>query len=326
MNIALTTGDPAGIGPDITLALAQHTFPTSITVLGDAELLEQRAAQLGLQVTIDQYNANNPPTKSGNGHLSVQHIATTAPVSAGLADKRHAKYILEQIDTAVAGCLDGQFSAMTTAPVSKAVINQSGIPFSGHTEYLAQANGGTPIMMLAMNTGFRVALVTTHIPLRDVADTITREKLDLTFTVVNRDLKKFCAIEQPRIGVCGLNPHAGEQGLLGVEDETIIRPAIQDALKQGLNLIGPLPADTIFNIEQLAKLDVVIAMFHDQGLPVIKHTGFGAVANVTLGLPFLRTSVDHGTAFALAGSGKACADSLITAINWAVQAIQHARH
>ena len=316
--IAVTTGDPAGIGPDIALALAHVPLTSPIVLIGDRELLAERAAILKIKVRFtapDQTNRHD-----GDGSICVAHISTVVPVQVGKEDSGNADYVLKQLETAVQGCLNGTFSAMTTAPVSKAMINRAGYSFTGHTEYLGKLTQCTTVMMLA-SEHFRVALATTHLPLREVADAITEKDLTKTLLIVNSGLQKYCGKDTPRIGVCGLNPHAGEQGYLGKEEQNIITPVIDALNHQGLNLIGPLPADTAFLSENLKEFDAFVAMFHDQGLPVIKHTGFGNVVNITLGLPFLRTSVDHGTAWSLAGSGEASPDSLITAIQWAASAV-----
>ena len=321
MSIAVTTGDPAGIGPDIALALADLSFGFPVTVLADIELLEHRAAMLGMKVKLEECPGSNDVPHIGNSGLKVRHIPLHAPVEAGTPDRRNAEYVMAQIDAAAAGCLDQSFAAMTTGPVSKALINQAGIAFRGHTEYLSEAGGGRPVMMLATGDELRVALVTTHLPLREVAGMITPEKLRRTLLVLNQDLPRYCGINHPRIGVCGLNPHAGEQGCLGHEDAEIIAPTVAELKKQGLDLSGPLPADTVFTKKYLTRFDVIVAMFHDQGLPVVKHSGFGKAVNVTLGLPFLRTSVDHGTAFEIAGSGAASCSSLAFAIHWTKRSV-----
>ena len=317
-HIAVTSGEPAGIGIDITLALAHIPFNAAITVLGDRAVLAERAAMLGVPVKFSEPDDNRAHV--GDGQLSVLHLPTSVPVQASVAEHGNATYVLKQLELATEGCLNHQFGAMVTAPVNKAIINQAGYAFTGHTEYLGTLSHSEPVMMLASKQ-LRVALVTTHLPLHKVPAAITQERLTSTLSILNDGLKKYCKLTHPRIGVCGLNPHAGEQGYLGHEEQTVIIPVIEKLIKHGLSITGPFPADTVFIPHHLKELDVVVAMFHDQGLPVIKHSGFGSVVNVTLGLPFLRSSVDHGTALPLAGSGKASCASLKTAIEWVCSAI-----
>lgn len=264
-----------------------------------------RAGQLGL------------PWPIADARFHVEHLPVGSPVTAGKLDPRNASYVLALLDRALAGCRSGEFAALVTAPVQKSVINDAGIAFTGHTEYLAAACGvSRPVMLLAAGT-LRVALATTHLPLRDVADAITGAALDEILDILQRDLGARFGINRPRIGVCGLNPHAGEAGHLGSEELRVIGPAIERARARGIEASGPWPADTIFTPRQLAQFDVVLAMFHDQGLPVLKHAGFGTAVNVTLGLPVIRTSVDHGTALDLAGSGRADSGSLLAAVELA---------
>lgn len=323
MRLVLTSGDPAGIGPDIVLSLADIALPSALTVVGDINVIEQRAAMLGLNVRL--YQSDSPGhLHCGNGALRVHHVALQAKATAGVPDMRHADYVLQQINFAVKGNLEHIFDAMITAPLSKAVINQAGIAFSGHTEYLAQQCATPAVMMLTDGRRRRVALVTTHLPIREVAAAVTAEKFATTVAVLHQGLKKYCGLERPTIGICGLNPHAGESGHIGSEEIEVLQPVINRLRQRGFNLSDPSPADTIFVAPQAARFDAIIAMFHDQGLPVIKHAAFGAIVNVTLGLPFLRTSVDHGTAFALAGSGNASNTSLIAAIDWTQRALSHA--
>jgi len=316
-SVIVTSGEPAGIGPDIALALAHTAFDAGVVVAGDIHLLRRRAAQLGVAVSLD--DAGGAPRRhAGDGRLAVRHVALKAPATDGRLDSRNAGYVLEMIDGAVDGCLAGRYSALATCPVSKAAVIRAGADFSGHTEYLAARAGAHGVMLLEAGK-LRVALATTHLPLAAVAGALTRERLETTLSVVHADLQKRFRIAAPRLAVCGLNPHAGEMGCLGREEEAVIAPAIKRMKKAGMHLRGPLPADTAFTPEALRRCDVVVAMYHDQGLPVVKHAGFGEAVNITLGLPFVRTSVDHGTALELAGSGRASASSLAAAVRRAVQ-------
>jgi 4-hydroxythreonine-4-phosphate dehydrogenase len=306
-RLALTCGEPAGIGPDIcilaTRQLASRDIGCDITVLGDENLFAQRARQLGLS----------------QAHQDFVHVPLREPVRPGRLDPRNAPWVLELLDRAMAGCRDGTFDAIVTAPVQKSVINDAGIAFTGHTEYLADACGvKRPVMLLAAGT-LRVALATTHLPLASVSAAITAGLLDEVLDILHRDLSTKWNITAPRIGVCGLNPHAGESGHLGREELEVITPAIERARARHIAASGPWPADTIFTPRQLGNFDVVLAMFHDQGLPVLKYAGFGNAVNVTLGLPLIRTSVDHGTALELAGSGRADHGSLVAALELAAQ-------
>ncbi len=310
-RLALTSGEPAGIGPDICLqtALAVHESAPGcdITCLGDASLLATRARQLGMAL---------PPA---GAQFRIEHVPLAAPVTAGVLDPRNARYVLTLLDRALAGCRSGEFAAMVTAPVQKSVINDAGMVFTGHTEYLAEACGvPRPVMLLVAGT-LRVALATTHLPVGAVSRAITPGLLGEVLAILQHDLVSRFRISRPRIGVCGLNPHAGESGHLGREEIEVISPAIGRARARGIDASGPWPADTIFTPRQLQNFDVVLAMYHDQGLPVLKHAGFGEAVNVTLGLPVIRTSVDHGTALDLAGTGKADPGSLIAALRLASQ-------
>ena len=323
MRIALTSGEPAGIGPDIALSLATVPLPLALTVIGDIHFLKQRAALLKLDVELYQ-DPHSTGLHTGDGKLCVHHIPLPTKVQAGVADTRCAQHVLQQIDYAIDGNLHRTFDGMVTAPINKAVINRAGIPFTGHTEYLAQRCAVPTVMMLTDSRPLRVALVTTHLPLREVPTAITADRFASAVTILHKGLRNYCGLTHPTIGICGLNPHAGEQGYLGDEEINILQPTIKRLVKQGLKLSGPFPADTIFTDAQAVKFDAILAMFHDQGLPVIKHAGFGEVINVTFGLPFLRTSVDHGTAFELAGSGTAANSSLIAAVRWTQQALSNA--
>jgi 4-hydroxythreonine-4-phosphate dehydrogenase len=307
-RLALTCGEPAGIGPDLCVMIAAGpaAVDCEIHCIADAALLRDRAAMLGM-------------TLPAGGQFRIHHLPLPAPVTAGRLDTRNARWVLDLLDAALQGCRDGRYDAMVTAPVQKSVINDAGIAFTGHTEYLAERCGvPRPVMLLAAGS-LRVALATTHLPLSAVSQAITADSLDGILRIVDADLRGKWGIAAPRIGVCGLNPHAGEAGHLGREDLEVIAPAIARAAARGIHATGPWPADTIFTPRQLAQFDVVLAMYHDQGLPVLKHAGFGHAVNVTLGLPIVRTSVDHGTALDLAGTGKAEAGSLQAAIALAAE-------
>ncbi|MCS6785905.1 MAG: 4-hydroxythreonine-4-phosphate dehydrogenase PdxA [Thiobacillaceae bacterium] len=322
--LAVTAGEPAGIGPDLCLALAQRPpAGVRLVLLADRGLLEQRARTLGLSVELPPY------TPGDKAALSLLHLPAAASVMPGRPDARNASYVLACLRRAVEGCLSGEFAGLVTGPVHKGVINAAGIPFSGHTEYLAQLTG-TPrvVMMLTCIPPhaspltphpLRVALATTHLPLRAVADAIDRVSLTETLRILDAALKRDFGCAQPHILVAGLNPHAGEGGHLGREDTDIIAPVLQALRAQGLRLTGPLPADTLFQPQHLDQADAVLAMYHDQGLPVLKYACFGQAVNVTLGLPIVRTSVDHGTALELAGTGRAHDTSLRAAIALAAE-------
>ena len=316
-RIALTSGEPAGIGPELCLAAARTPVPVELVCLADRDLLNERAGQLGWPITLREYDPTTPRPNT----LTVLHRPLAAPSKAGQLDERNARYVLDLLDRAIEGTVSGEFAAIVTAPVHKGIINDGGVPFTGHTEYLAEHTGGaTPVMMLAA-PGMRVALATTHLPLKDVSAALTIESLLKTVTIIDADLKKWWGIAAPRIAVCGLNPHAGEGGYLGREEIDVISPAIQLMRDRGIRATGPLPADTAFVPQMLEHCDAVLAMYHDQGLPVIKHAGFERTVNITLGIPILRTSVDHGTALDLAGTGRADPRSLMAAIDLACQII-----
>lgn len=320
-RIALTTGEPAGIGPDICIRFAQTAHAADIVAIGDADLLIQRAHGLGLPLTPASYRQDARRPHQG-GELRVLPVKTRAQVQAGRLDPGNARYVLDTLDCAVDGCLCGEFDGMVTAPVHKGVINDAGIPFTGHTEYLAARCHSPPPVMLLVADKLRVALVTTHLPLADVPSAINREKLTHTLRVLHTDLVRRFGIRRPRILVLGLNPHAGEGGHLGQEEITIIAPVLDALRGDGMRLTGPVAADTAFGTERLGNVDAVLAMYHDQGLPVLKHAGFGHAVNVTLGLPIIRTSVDHGTALELAGTGQAQHTSLEAAVNMVLAMIQ----
>ncbi len=318
-RLVLTTGEPAGIGPDIALAAALSDWPCELVFAGDPALLASRAALLGLNVRITPWRGDAPPARHRAGSMPVLPATLGREAKPGRPDPANARYVLDTIDAAVEGCVAGRFAAMVTAPIQKSSINDAGIAFQGHTEYLAAKSGNTHPVMLLVAGELRIALATTHLPLADVPRHITRESLERTLTVLDRDLRGAFRLESPRIVVCGLNPHAGEGGHLGREETEVIGPVVETLRSCGLTISGPVPADTAFTPPALATADAVLAMYHDQGLPVIKHTGFGRTVNVTLGLSFRRTSVDHGTALDLAGSGRADPGSLFEAIDLALR-------
>lgn len=318
-RLLITPGEPAGIGPDITLAIAQQNFNAEILVIANPELLAQRAQCLNLDINInivEDHESDIQKHQAGQLNVLPVQLATTA--EPGKLDSSNSRYVLDCLKTATQLCLGKRASAMVTGPVHKGIINDANIPFTGHTEFLAELSQSQPVMMLATES-LRVALATTHLPLSKVSEAITTESLIYIINTLHEFLLNRCGIDQPQILICGLNPHAGESGHLGMEEIEIIEPAIQACRKQGMKLIGPTPADTAFTTSSLEQADAVLAMYHDQGLPVLKHTGFGKAVNVTLGLPFIRTSVDHGTALELAGTGKASIDSMLAAINMATQ-------
>ncbi|MBI5752656.1 MAG: 4-hydroxythreonine-4-phosphate dehydrogenase PdxA [Hydrogenophilales bacterium] len=322
LPIALTSGEPAGIGPDLCVLLAQEARAFDLVVLADKSLLQQRAAQLGLPLELDDYAPGRPVARAA-GKLSVLHLPLAAPCEAGRLNTTNSRYVLALLDRAASGCLAGEFAAMVTAPVHKGVINDAGIAFQGHTEYLqARANAPQVVMMLA-GGGMRVALATTHFALKDIPAQITPASLETTLRIIDHDLRQRFGIARPRILVAGLNPHAGESGHLGREEIEIIEPVLNKLRGAGMHLTGPLPADTLFNPDRLKQADCVLAMYHDQGLPVLKYASFGAGVNITLGLPFIRTSVDHGTALDLAGTGNIDTGSLAVAIQTALDMTSH---
>ncbi len=321
-RIVLTAGEPAGIGPDLVLALATRDWPAELVVCADPAMLAARARALGIQTTFSDYQPRLAARPSRAGQLLVVAEPLARTSRPGELLPANSQAVLNSISRACDGCLSGEFSAMVTGPVHKAVINDAGISFSGHTEFLAEhTQAPLPVMLLVADT-LRVALVTTHLALRDVPAQITQARVSQVARILHDGLQRNFAIQRPRILMLGLNPHAGESGHLGREEIEQIEPACAQLREQGLEIIGPLPADTAFTPPQLARADAVLAMYHDQGLPVLKHRGFGNAVNVTLGLPILRTSVDHGTALDLAGSGKADPGSFIAAVNLAISMSQ----
>ncbi len=329
--IALTAGEPAGIGPDLVVQLAQQSRALDVVALTDRDLLLDRARLLGLPLRILDWQPGSVVSREA-GDISVQHQPLIAPCTAGKLNTRNASHVLNMLTAACEGCLRGEFSAMVTAPVHKGVINDAGVAFSGHTEFFAERTHTPRVVMMLVADELRVALVTTHLPLRAVPDAITGPLLDEIIRILHADLRNKFGIAAPRILVCGLNPHAGESGHLGREEIDVIVPALDRARARGIHLTGPLPADTLFTPRVLAGYHAVLAMYHDQGLPVLKHAGFGHAVNVTLGLPVIRTSVDHGTALDLAGkrgaNGHCAADagSLQAALKLAAQLIAARRN
>ena len=300
--IAVTSGEPAGIGPDICLQLAERAWPARLVVLGDRELFAARAVMLDLDASA----------------ITIHHVPLRKSALAGRCDAANARYVLDMLDVALQGCVSGDYAAMVTAPVQKSIINDAGIAFSGHTEYLADRTATPRVVMMLAGAGLRVALATTHLALKDIPAAITRSDLEITIRILHADLRSKFGIARPRILVAGLNPHAGEGGHMGREEIEVIGPVLDKLRAEGMDLVGPLPADTLFTRNVLAGSDAQLAMYHDQGLAVLKYAAFDEGINVTLGLPVIRTSVDHGTALDLAGTGKASPNSLFAAVDAAI--------
>jgi len=322
-KIVITSGEPAGIGPDICLSLSslrsEKFKDTELYIIADISLLKERAKQLNIHTDYQIHKDTNALSQSyQKDKLNIIPLTLKAPNRIGELSVNNSQYVLDMLDIACDLCLQKKVDAMVTGPIQKSIINEAGITFTGHTEYLANLSASTPVMMLATQT-LRVALATTHLPLNKVSQAITGKSLSKSLNILNDFLKHQAGIDQPKILVCGLNPHAGEDGNLGHEEIEVIIPVIKKLKDQGMNLIGPLPADTLFTAKYLNNADAVLAMYHDQGLPVLKFSGFGKAVNITLGLPFIRTSVDHGTALDLAGTGKASDSSLIEAIKMAIE-------
>ena len=318
-RIALTPGEPAGIGPDLCLLLSQQVQTAELVTICDPELLQQRATQLKLPFRFRLFDPAQAAQPSAAGELCILPVSLKAPVQCGVLNPRNARYVLDTLDAAINGCQSGQFDALVTGPLHKGNINDAGIAFSGHTEYLATATRTEDVVMLLATDSLRVALVTTHVPLSQVSSFITPDRLQRVIRVLHADLHSRFGITRPRIKVCGLNPHAGEGGHMGREEIEVIIPTLQGLRKEGIDLTGPLPADTVFNKASIEDCDAILAMYHDQGLPVLKHSSFGRAVNITLGLPIIRTSVDHGTALDLAGSGNIDSGSLQVAIACAIR-------
>ena len=316
LPLYVTSGEPAGIGPDICLSLAGRVDERPVVVLADMQMLRQRAKQLGNPVELVAYQGQEQSSLSGQ--LFVEHIPLVEPVELGQLNPANAAYVIEQLRRSAEYAMSGRSVGVATAPVQKSVINDAGITFSGHTEYYQEFAGVDRVVMMLATKTLRVALVTTHLPLRDVPNAITKQRLHQVIDILIHDLKTKFKIAKPRILVCGLNPHAGENGYLGREEIDVINPVLQIYRAQGINMTLSLPADTLFTPENLKDADAVLAMYHDQGLPVLKSQGFGEAVNITLGLPFIRTSVDHGTALSLAGTGQAKSSSLHVAVDLAL--------
>ena len=321
LPLYVTSGEPAGIGPDICLSLADRVDERPIVVLADIHMLEQRVQILKLSVELIEYQGQE--SSSGIGQLFVEHVPVQQDVVLGELNLNNAAYVLEQLRRSADYAMSGKSVGVATAPVQKSVINEAGISFSGHTEYYQEFAGVPRVVMMLATKTLRVALATTHLPLRAVADAITPERLHQVIDILIHDLKSKFKIEQPNILVCGLNPHAGEGGYLGMEEIEVINPVLESYRAQGINMSLSLPADTLFTPENLKDADAVLAMYHDQGLPVLKSQGFGEAINITLGLPFIRTSVDHGTALSLAGTGLAKSSSLHVAVDLALDLARH---
>ncbi len=332
-RIVITSGEPAGIGPDLCAMLLSKKFNAEITILCDKNVLEARAkmheaTSAGLQASIHKASRTSPLKSARNPSFSIQHIATNAPVVAGQLNAENSPYVLEMLNIAADGCMSGAFDAMVTAPVHKGVINDAQInskqpAFTGHTEFLAERTNTKNVVMMLVGGGMKVALATIHMALKDVPAAITQSSLETTIRILHADLVAKFGIKNPRILVAGLNPHAGEDGYLGREEIEVINPVLAKLRRENMNLIGALPADTLFAKHHLAKADAVLAMYHDQGLPVLKHASFGGGVNVTLGLPLIRTSVDHGTALDLAGSGNIDIGSMLAAIELAIELVKN---
>ena len=318
-SVVITPGEPAGVGPDLVLALAQQAWPVELVVCADPALLLERADKLGLSIQLRDYVQGRPAQPQAAGTLTVLPVKTAAPVLAGRLDVANSPYVVETLARACDGAISGEFAALITGPVQKSIINDAGIPFIGHTEFFADRSHCDRVVMMLATEELRVALATTHLPLLAVPGAITRQSLHEVITILHHDLKTKFGIAEPQIYVCGLNPHAGEGGHMGHEEIDTIIPALEELRQQGMNLIGPLPADTLFQPKYLQHADAILSMYHDQGLPVLKYQGFGRAVNITLGLPFIRTSVDHGTALELAATGTADAGSFRTAINLAIR-------
>lgn len=319
--ILITPGEPAGIGPDLVIALAQQHWPVELVVCADPDLLSARAKQMNLPLTLKQYHPKKDSQPCLPSTLSVLPVKVKTTVIAGMLNVNNAPYVIDTLMQACDRSLASEFSALVTGPIQKSVINEAGIPFIGHTEFFAQRCKCSMVVMMLASKKLKVALATTHLPLSAVSSAVTQDHLKQVIRILNHDLKTKFGISHPHIYVCGLNPHAGENGHLGKEEIDVIIPALNLLRQEGMTLIGPLSADTIFHEKYLKHADVILAMYHDQGLPVLKYQGFGQSVNVTLGLPFIRTSVDHGTALDIAGIGKAKVGSFASAVNLGIDMI-----
>ncbi|BAH83177.1 4-hydroxythreonine-4-phosphate dehydrogenase PdxA [Candidatus Ishikawella capsulata] len=317
-RLAITPGEPAGIGPDLVIQIAQHYWPVEIVVFSCMELLKNRAKQMGLPLILRQYDPSKSPQKHQRGTLTVFPIDTLHPVKAGHLSIANSQYVINTLSMACEKCMTGEFQALITGPVHKGIINAAGIDFTGHTEFFANVTNCKRAVMMFVTDNMRVALATNHLPLKEVYSAITCNSLYEIITILHSELQKKFSLDKPHIYVCGLNPHAGENGYIGQEEIVTIIPTLKKLRKEGIYLTGPLSADSIFQPEYLRSADAILAMYHDQGLPVLKFQGFGKAVNITLGLPFIRTSVDHGTAIQLAGQNIADSYSLMKAINLAI--------
>ena len=324
--IAVTSGEPAGVGPELCLRLLERDFPARLVILADRQLLEARSGAVGLssdRLKLRDWASELPPER---GVVDILHQPLVAPSNPGQLDPANANYVLGLLDRALDGCRSGEFAAMVTAPVHKGVINDAGVYFTGHTEYLAERTNTPRVVMMLAGSKLKVALATTHLPLKDVPAAITQESLEATLRILHADMRSKYGLADPRILVAGLNPHAGEGGYLGMEEIEVITPVRERLRGEGMRLLGPLPADTMFTPPMLEQGDCVLAMYHDQGLTALKYASFGNGINVTLGLPIIRTSVDHGTALELAGTGRADPGSLFVAVEQAIAMAQRQCH
>jgi 4-hydroxythreonine-4-phosphate dehydrogenase len=327
-RLVYTPGEPSGIGPDLILQLAEKGFDADIVTIADPSMLETRATQLGIDIKLIPFNVEHCAAPLPPGELRYLPLPLAAPAIPGQLNTANADYVLQSLNLAIDGCMQGTFDAYITGPLHKGVINEANsntrdqAVFSGHTEYLAERTGTDKVVMMLATEGLRVALATTHLPLKDVSGAITQESLTQVIRILHQDLVNHFGIADPRILICGLNPHAGEGGHMGREEIDTIEPVLLQLRREGMELIGPLPADTLFTPKVLDGADAVLAMYHDQGLPVLKFKGFGEAVNITLGLPIIRTSVDHGTALDLAGTGKADGGSLLTALKYAIDMVK----
>ena len=322
IRIAVTPGEPSGIGPDLLIKFIQKPLDFELVAYVDPALLESRAKRLNLPLRILEATKGEPRA-SKKSEISIKPIPLKASVVPGILNVDNSVYVLETLSNAIVDCQKNYCQAIVTGPVHKGIINTAGIEFTGHTEFLAKKTSTKKVVMMLATNGLKVALVTTHMPLSNVSKNITQDLLKETIYILNSELKKKFSIKQPNILVCGLNPHAGESGYLGMEELEIIEPCLNHLRSEGIFLEGPLPADTVFTTKYLNSCDVILAMYHDQGLPVLKHMGFGKAVNITLGLPIIRTSVDHGTALDLAGTNKGDIGSLATAIEYAKKMVDH---
>ncbi|KFD25420.1 4-hydroxythreonine-4-phosphate dehydrogenase PdxA [Yokenella regensburgei] len=320
-RVVITPGEPAGIGPDLVVQLAQREWPMELVICADSDLLTDRAATLGLPLTLLPYQPDQPPVPQRAGTLTLLPVALHAPAEPGRLNVLNGPYVVETLARACDGAVNGEFAALITGPVHKGIINDAGIAFTGHTEFFEERSRASKVVMMLATEELRVALATTHLPLKAISDAITPDLLREVITILHDDLQNKFGIKNPHVLVCGLNPHAGEGGHMGTEEIDTIIPVLEEMRGKGMNLSGPLPADTLFQPKYLDHADAVLAMYHDQGLPVLKYQGFGRGVNITLGLPFIRTSVDHGTALDLAGTGTAEVGSFITALNLAIKMI-----